>query len=93
MSVNGALSFDAQSWNQAQTVTVTSVADSDDTDDAVNIGHTVSGADYDDVVAPDLTVHVLEPPPVMTLTLDPRTIGEYGRSSTVTAQLSPRFER
>ena len=88
VSVSGALSFDAQSWDETQTVTVTSVADADDTDDTVTIGHTVSGADYDDVVGPDLTVDVVEPPPVVTLTLDPRTIGEYGRSSTVTAQLS-----
>ena len=88
VSVSGVISFDAQSWDRTQTVTVSSVADSDDTDDAVTISHTVSGADYDDVIAPDLTVDVVEPPPIVTLTLEPRTIGEYGRSSTVTAQLS-----
>ena len=40
------LMFSASTWNTAQTVTVTAVADGNAADESVTISHTVSGGDY-----------------------------------------------
>ena len=52
-TVSAALTFSADDWATAQTITVSGVAAGDAT-----ISHTVSGGDYGGVVAPDVTVTV-----------------------------------
>ena len=55
------LTFTAEDWNQAQTVTLTAAQDADAvTDDPVTIRHAVSGGDYDTVTAESVTVTITE---------------------------------
>ena len=53
-----ALTFTAESWNAAQTVTVSAAQDADAEDDAATISHAVSGVDYASVTAGDVAVTV-----------------------------------
>ena len=46
-----ALTFAAESWNVAQTVTVSAAQDADSAGDAATISHAVAGADYGSVTA------------------------------------------
>ncbi|MCY4667906.1 MAG: hypothetical protein OXC29_07950, partial [Rhodococcus sp.] len=56
-----ALTFTAENWNQAQTVTVTAAHDDDAVaDPVVVLTHAVSGGDYDTVTAESVTVFILE---------------------------------
>ena len=56
-----ALTFTADNWNTPQTVTVTAAHDDDAVaDDPVTITHTVSGGDYDTVIAKDVEVTITE---------------------------------
>ena len=93
---DNSLEFTASDWD-AQTVTVTAVADAiDNTGDerTVRITHTVSaaGTDYQDetAAAVDVTVTDDDGTPTATLVLDPTSIDESGddNASTVTATLS-----
>ena len=55
------LTFTAEDWNQAQTVTVTAAHDDDAvTDDPVTLTHTVSGGDYEGVTAAGVEVTIVE---------------------------------
>ena len=55
------LTFTAEDWNQAQTVTVTAAEDADAVaDDSVVLTHTVSGGDYDAVTIASIEVTILE---------------------------------
>ena len=55
------LTFTAEDWNQAQTVTVTAAQDDDAVaDDPVTIHHAVSGGNYDTVPAASVAVAILE---------------------------------
>ena len=55
------LTFTADNWDQAQTVTVTAAQDDDAVDDdPVTITHTVSGGNYDTVTAASVAVTILE---------------------------------
>ena len=55
------LSFAAQNWREAQTVTVSAAHDNDAIDEPqVALSHTVAGADYADVTAGGVTVTVVE---------------------------------
>ena len=55
------LTFTADNWNQAQTMTVRAVEDNDAiTNDPVTLTHTASGGGYDDVVVDDVTVTITE---------------------------------
>ena len=55
------LTFTAEDWNQAQTVTVTAAADADAVaDDPVVLAHAVSGGDYDTVTAESVAVTITE---------------------------------
>ena len=55
------LTFTAENWNQAQTVTVTAFQDTDAVaDPAVILTHAVSGGDYDTVTAESVTVTIIE---------------------------------
>ena len=56
-----ALTFTADDWDAAQTVTVTAGEDDDAVDEALaTITHTVSGADYGSMTAADVTVTVVD---------------------------------
>ena len=56
-----ALTFTAENWNQAQTVTVTAAHDDAAVvDDPVTIRHTVSGDDYDAVAIASVEVTIIE---------------------------------
>ena len=56
-----ALTFTADNWNTPQTVTVTAAHDDDAVaDDPGTITHTVSGGDYDTVIAADVEVTITE---------------------------------
>ena len=50
------LTFTTQSWDQAQTVTVSAAQDADSGNDEATVSHTVSGGDYGSVTAPDVAV-------------------------------------
>ena len=90
MTVSGALTFTAEDWNTARTVTVSAGQDSDAADDTAVIGHTVSGADYGGVTAASVNVTVDEDAlPTLTLALTPARIAENGGVSTVRATVSP----
>ena len=55
------LTFTSSNWDAAQTVTVTANQDDDGADeDAITLSHTVSGADYEDVTADEVTVSVTD---------------------------------
>ena len=54
------LAFDSLNWHLAQTVTVTAAEDPDAEDDAAEIGHRVSGADYGTVAAESVAVTVTD---------------------------------
>ena len=55
------LTFTAEDWNQAQTVTVTATQDADAVaDDPLTVTHVVSGGDYDTVTAESVTVTITE---------------------------------
>ena len=56
-----ALTFTADNWNTPQTVAVTAAHDDDAVaDDPVTITHTVSGGDYDTVIAADVEATIIE---------------------------------
>ena len=54
------LIFIDNDWNKPKTVLLEAVEDADAVDDVVTITHTVSGADYDGVTAPNLVVTVTD---------------------------------
>ena len=55
------LTFTAEDWNQAQTITVTAAQDADAVaDNPVTIRHAVSGGDYDAVTAASVAVTIVE---------------------------------
>ena len=58
VTVSGALTFTAATWNRAQTVTVSAAQDADAADDAATVSHAVSGSDYGSVTVPDVAVTV-----------------------------------
>ena len=58
VTVSGALTFTAQNWNRAQTVTVSAARDADAANDAATVSHAVSGGGYGSVTVPDVTVTV-----------------------------------
>ena len=58
---NDALTFTADNWNTAQTVTVSAAQDNDAVDEEeATLTHTVTGGDYDGVKADDVTVNVAD---------------------------------
>ena len=54
------LTFTADNWNTAQTVTVSAAHDDDGSDESATVTHGVSGGGYDDVSAPDIEVTVTD---------------------------------
>ena len=64
-----ALTFTADNWNTAQTVTVTATQDDDAiTDEPVLLTHAVSGGDYEGVTAADVEVTITEDDTIVTST-------------------------
>ena len=87
VTVSGALTFTTSNWHTAQTVTVSAAQDLDAVDDAAEIGHTVSGADYGAVAAASVDVTVDDDEPVSTgviLTVSPKRVSEGAGATTVT---------
>ena len=72
------LTFTAEDWDQEQTLTVEAAADPDAaTDPEVTVTHEVSGADYEDVAAGDVTVTITETDtPAVTVTPTVLHVGE-----------------
>ena len=87
VTVSGALTFTAGDWNTAQTVTVSAGEDRDAADDAAEIGHAVSGADYGGVTVASVDVRVDDDETAssgVTLTVSPGSVGEGAGATTVT---------
>ncbi len=90
VSVSGSpLTFTAQNYAAAQTVTVNAAQDSDgDTDADVTLTHTISGGGYGGVSIDDVTVSVTESTPVLQLLTDPAAVTEGSNIElTVTSNL------
>ena len=81
------LTFTTGNWSTEQTVTVSAVHDPDAANDAARVSHSVSGADYEDETAPDVSVTVSEDETASTmvvLSVDTETVTEDAGPSTVT---------
>ena len=91
VTVSGALTFTANDWSTAQTVTVSAGQDGDAVDDTAAIGHAVSGADYGSVVAASVNVTVDDDETAasgVTLTVSPESVSEGASATTVTVTAS-----
>ena len=89
VTVSGALTFTADDWSTAQTVTVSAAHDPDAVDDTAVIGHTVSGGDYGRVTADSVDVTVDDDETAsngVTLTLSPESVSEGAAATTVTVR-------
>ena len=64
------VTFTTASWDTAQTVTVSAMADADSVNDDATITHTAAGAQYEGVTGPDVAVKVVEE---LTVEYDPTT--------------------
>ena len=78
-----ALTFTADTWNTAQTVSVTATHDDDAiTDEPVLLTHAVSGGDYEDVTAADVAVTITEDDTAgVTISTDALEVTEGGSQS------------
>ena len=81
-----ALTFTAENWQAAQTVTVTAMQDSDAEDDIATIQHEVSGADYgrNGVAAPAVPLTVEDNDALVTLAVNPALVSEGAEATAVT---------
>ena len=82
-----AMTFLPNIWNQAQTVVVTGVDNDIDSNRSTTVRHTVTGADYDGVAAPDVTVTLVDDDAAATqatLSVSDSTFTESEGSSAVT---------
>ena len=86
VTVSAALTFDATTWDQAQTVTVLAAQDADAANDTATIAHPVSGADYgaNSVLADDVSVIVDDDETALTLTVSRAAVDEQGGATSVT---------
>ena len=75
LSATNTLTFDASSWDTAQTVTVTAAEDDDGADDAVTLTHTAAGGEYASVTA-TLTVTVVDDDRAIVLSPTSLSVGE-----------------
>ncbi len=77
LTVPGALSFNTGNWSAWRTVTLTSLADADLTDDDVNVTHTVSG--YGSVTtAPSVMVSIIDGGAGVTVSPTTLSVNEAG---------------
>ena len=80
------LTFDANSWASSKLVTVTADQDADAANEQVTISHSVTGADYGSVDAPDVTVTVTDddtPSTAIELRADVMSVTEDGGDQTI----------
>ena len=86
VTAGAALTFDATTWDQAQTVTVSAGQDADATNDTAVIAHAISGADYGEgsVTADAVSVTVDDDETALTLTVNPAAVDEHGGDTGVT---------
>ena len=86
VTAGAVLTFDATTWDQAQTVTVSAGQDADATNDTAVIAHAISGADYGEggVTADDVSVTVDDDETALTLTVNPAAVDEHGGDTSVT---------
>ena len=87
------LTFTANNWSTAQTVTVAAAEDTDALNDTATLSHAVSGADYGTVTASSVAVTVTDDETVSTgvvLSVNPATLSEGGGAKliTITASLN-----
>ena len=75
LSATNTLTFDASSWDTAQTVTVKAGHDADGADDAVTLTHTAAGGEYASVTA-TLTVTVIDDDRAIVLSPTSLSVGE-----------------
>ena len=87
VTVSGALTFTAEDWDRAQTVTVSAAQDADAANDRATVEHAVSGGGYGSVTAADVAVTVEEDDELgVTVTPTALTVPE-GDSRTYTVAL------
>ena len=87
VTVSGALTFTAQNWNQAQTVTVSAAQDADAANDAATVSHAVSGGGYGSVTVPDVEVTVSDDETAsvsVALTVSPSSVDEAAGATAIT---------
>ena len=86
VTAGAALTFDATTWDQARTVTVSAGQDADATNDTAVIAHAISGADYGEgsVTADAVSVTVEDDETALTLTVNPAAVDEHGGDTGVT---------
>ena len=91
-TVSGALTFTAETWATAQTVTVTGVNDDVAGNRNATISHTVAGADYEGVSASDVSVTVADDDaaPTAGVTIIPTdlSVAELGGTAAYTVALT-----
>ena len=81
------LTFTANNWSTAQTVTVAAAEDADALNDTATLSHAVSGADYGTVTASSVAVTVTDDETVSTgvvLSVNPSRLSESAGSTTIT---------
>ena len=81
------LSFTAENWDTAQTVSVSAAEDDDAVEDTATIAHSVTGGDYASESADNVTVTVSDNETASTgvvLTVAPASVGEHAEATTVT---------
>ena len=94
VTVSAALTFTAETWNVAQTLTVSAVQDTNALNAVAIVGHTASGGDYGSVTVDDVAVTVTDDDTVssaVALTVAPAEVGEGttdGALLTLTATLN-----
>ena len=91
ITVGAALTFTAEDWDTAQTVTVSAAEDTDAIDETAMIGHAVSGGDYGAVTAASVDVTADDDEEVSTgvvLSVAPAEVGEGADATSVTVTAS-----
>ena len=89
------LTFTVVNWNAAQTVTVTAMGDTDNTDDTATITHTVAGADYgaNSITAESVMVTVSEIVlPSVTIAADASPVSEGATAVFTLTRTDPTTE-
>ena len=87
VTVSGALTFTAETWDRAQTVTVSAAPDADAADDAATVSHAVSGGGYGPVTAADVAVTVADDETAstgVTLTVSDEAVDEDAGATAIT---------
>ena len=87
VTVSGALTFTAETWDRAQTVTVSAAQDADAVNDTATVEHGVSGGGYGPVTAADVAVTVADDETAstgVTLTVSDEAVDEDAGATAIT---------